>query len=189
MYHPSAGAGTCRLEDYGPRWVRPSRNYWAELIRIGFYGERRHLGKSALMYMQASRTSLLLHIIVETVAGLSFVTTPQKQLPGASIPAELILRCYGGCILSNVCIALVFYCRQHWDETSRRICLAFALWHVWPVYRAVMRIMWCPEVDPEALFGGPFVHIGIHVLLFCAFLKAARVDDVSRSQDARIEPM
>lgn len=119
-----------------------------------------------------TKAPFLIHDIIATFAGLTFVFRPHAQLQPLSPSAALILRCYGGCILFTVLISLAFLVRPVEDETTRLVALALAFWHVWPSYRAVVRLQDDIDVKNELgrTLGGPTVHLGVHGLLFLMFL-------------------
>ncbi|KAK8045383.1 hypothetical protein PG993_005407 [Apiospora rasikravindrae] len=54
-----------------------------------------------------SKSAYIWHAIIETPAALSFILSPKKQLPECSPAAELILRQYGGLLLSSVLLSVV----------------------------------------------------------------------------------
>lgn len=116
----------------------------------------------------------LLHDLVATAAGLTFIFRPSAQLQPLSAGGELILHCYGGVLLFTSLISLIFYARA-FDDTSRLVCLSFAFWHVWPSYRAVVRMQRGIDVQGELgkTLGGPAVHLATHAVLFVMFVASA----------------
>jgi hypothetical protein len=113
----------------------------------------------------------LFHIIIATPAGLTFIFRSSRQLSPLTPAARLILQCYGGCLLFTNLIALIFLTRP-FDETTRLVAFAFASWHLWPSYRAVVRIQ--RGIDTQGQLGGtlgePVVHLVVHLVAFVMFL-------------------
>ncbi|KAF3801735.1 hypothetical protein GCG54_00014951 [Colletotrichum gloeosporioides] len=127
--------------------------------------------------MLFSRIPFLLHALVETAGASSFILKPQSQLPKPSAAAQLVLQSFGGLLLSTNLICLVFLWRPDFDDTSRLVAASLSFWHVWPCYRAYVRLT-DPRVDGTnsgqvKTLGGPTVHLGAHAVLFLAFLGAA----------------
>jgi hypothetical protein len=120
----------------------------------------------------ARKIPLMLHALIETFAAISFVTQPKKQLPGASEEARLILRSYGGLLLSlnGVCWAIVS--KPGFDGTARLCTVFIASYHLWPIARAYMRIRSGLGIREQSrrVLGGPWVHLVVHVFLFAALL-------------------
>ncbi|KAK4199772.1 hypothetical protein QBC40DRAFT_227328 [Triangularia verruculosa] len=122
------------------------------------------------LHIPILKLPLLLHLLVETPASLSFLLLPEAQLPGPSPEATLILRNFGGLLLSTNLIALVFLLRPHFDSLSALVTLCLGTYHVWPIYRAYSRLKHTnlgqkkKETDRK-VFGGPIVHFWVH--LFC----------------------
>lgn len=116
----------------------------------------------------------LVHDAIAIFAGLTFIFRPSAQLRPLTPGAELILQCYGGMILFTCLISLIFF-RRPFDETSRLVALAFAFWHLWPSYRAVVRLQ--RGIDTEGplgrTLGGPAVHLTVHVILVAMFVRSA----------------
>ena len=106
----------------------------------------------------------LIHTIIEVVAGLSFISRPQSQLQPLSPAAKLILECYGGLLIFSSCMSLLFYTRGLDAGTTRMASCAFALWHLFPAHRAVIRIRTGVDADGEIgrTLGGPWLHLMVH---------------------------
>jgi hypothetical protein len=136
--------------------------------------------------MIPQQVPFLLHALIELVASLVFITNPASQLPlaalppPAALPARLVVQSLGGAVLSSSLVALAFAVRPvtapaHWDRTCRLVGWAFAFWHVWPCYRAAVRILSGVErgtVQARAL-GGPPVHLATHILFVGGFVWSA----------------
>lgn len=115
----------------------------------------------------------LVHDAIATVAGFTFVLRPSAQIRPLTPGAELILQCYGGLILFTCLISLIFF-RRPFDETSRLVSLAFAFWHVWPSYRAIVRLRRGIDTDGALgkTLGGPGVHLAVHAILLVMFMRS-----------------
>ncbi|KAL2760080.1 hypothetical protein ACRALDRAFT_205894 [Sodiomyces alcalophilus JCM 7366] len=118
-----------------------------------------------------------------TAAAISFILHPDSQLtrPVSSSPAaHLVLQSLGGLLLSTNLVCLVFLARPGFDDTSRLVVASLATWHVWACRRAWLRLTMYVDEDgggagcekaagPGATsrrtFGGPAVHLGVHVVL------------------------
>ncbi|KAM5346466.1 hypothetical protein ACJ41O_009471 [Fusarium nematophilum] len=123
-----------------------------------------------------STTSIpfLIHALVETPAALSFILKPSSQLDPLSPQAALILQSLGGLLLALNLIALIF-ARRPFDQDTQHVALAFAFWHIWPCRRAVVRLRGSASEGGEppstrGAFGGPVVHLGVHLMLLTMFL-------------------
>jgi len=117
----------------------------------------------------------LLHALVETPAALSFILVPQRQLPGATPEAELLLASYGGALLATVGVCAVFLLRDAAavdDGTARAVGLALAVYHLFPIRRAVRRIGdgRAAGRPAAATLGGPWVHLVLHAACFASLL-------------------
>lgn len=144
-----------------------------------------------------TKAPFALHAVVETAAALSFIFTPEKQLPGCSPAARLILRQYGGLLLSSsaVCLAILLLepvelGNSSSSSTCRWIAAALGTYHVWPCYRAYARLRsfasgsgggGLAPVEKEkekktasssSTLGGPAVHLAVHLVCFGGFVFA-----------------
>ncbi|KAF0321526.1 hypothetical protein GQ607_011196 [Colletotrichum asianum] len=120
--------------------------------------------------MLFSKIPFLLHALVETAGASSFILKPQSQLPKPSAAAQLVLQSFGGLLLSTNLICLVFLWRPDFDDTSRLVAASLSFWHVWPCYRAYVRLT-DPRVDGTGsgqvkTLGGPAVHLEAHAVFF-----------------------
>ncbi|KAK0704163.1 hypothetical protein B0T21DRAFT_270544, partial [Apiosordaria backusii] len=110
---------------------------------------------------------LLFHLLIETPASLSFLLFPESQLPVATPEATLILRNFGGLLLSTNLIALVFLLRPLFDSLSALVTLCLGAYHVWPIYRAHWRLrdtkLAQGKKHQNKVLGGPVVHFWVHV--------------------------
>lgn len=116
-----------------------------------------------------------LHAIVETAAALSFMITPEKQIPGCSEATRLVLRQYGGLLLSTNYICIFILCQPHFSDTGRLIAAALGTYHGWPSYRAYVRLTRKLPEDAASgsILGGPWLHLVLHILLLVLFLWAS----------------
>ena len=116
------------------------------------------------------------HAVIETPAALTFILTPEKQLPGCSPAAGLILRQYGGLLLSSVLLSVVMLVSpKGFRRHNGLFAAALGSYHLWPVYRAYMRLTSDVGGDvaaPSAL-GGPAVHMVAHLVALSLFSVAA----------------
>lgn len=115
----------------------------------------------------------LVHFLIETPAALTFILRPSSQVPNPTPSVALILQSFGGLLLSTNLTALVFF-RRDFDDAARLAALAYAFWHLWPCYRAWMRIR--GGIDTQGAqgrtLGGPPVHLLCHVVLLLMFLAS-----------------
>ncbi|OIW24474.1 hypothetical protein CONLIGDRAFT_98254 [Coniochaeta ligniaria NRRL 30616] len=113
--------------------------------------------------MNPSKLPLLLHALLETAAALSFVLTPAAQLPGASPEARLILRSYGGLLLSSSILCLGFFLRPGFDSAARLVAGSMAVYHFFPIGRACVRLR-RGRAEGGRVLGGPAVHLVVHLV-------------------------
>ena len=119
-----------------------------------------------------NRLGLVLHIIIETPAAISFLLPVEGQLPGASTEAKLIMQNLGGALLTTNVVSAIFVLRSDFDDLSRLVALALATYHVWPLRRAYVRLTGgtaANKVQRKTL-GGPQVHLFVHTLCFAALV-------------------
>ncbi|KAI0441563.1 hypothetical protein F4803DRAFT_522625 [Xylaria telfairii] len=123
--------------------------------------------------MQLGKLAFAAHAAVETAAGISFIVHPERQLPGCTPAAKLILRQYGGLLLASSLICLIIIADPGFNATTARL-LAAALgsYHAWPCHRALTRIRNGMRLKEESVLGGPFVHLLVHVVCLGLFLYA-----------------
>lgn len=115
---------------------------------------------------------LLIHLLVEVPASLSFLFLAGKQVPNASREAVLVSQSYGGLLLATNVLCFLFLCCPRADSgfyharAMLEVCLA--VYHVFPIRRAYARIngSGVPRPHTSALLGGPLVHLTVHVILF-----------------------
>jgi hypothetical protein len=124
--------------------------------------------------MQLAKLPLLLHAIIEAAAASSFILNPDSQLPNASVEARLILRSYGGLLLSSSLLCILFYIRPGYDAATRIVTVAMGIYHVFPAGRAAVRIKHGAGLTGEQarVLGGPSLHFITHILCLAAFLVA-----------------
>lgn len=123
---------------------------------------------------------LLLHLLVETPASLSFLLAPRSQLRGASPEAVLILRNLGGLLLATNLVCLVLLSAgsdgdggSRYSRLAASVCLCLATYHVWPAHRAYSRIargVVGGKDGGRKVLGGPKVHLAVHLVCLAALL-------------------
>ncbi|KAK3316379.1 hypothetical protein B0H66DRAFT_534636 [Apodospora peruviana] len=139
----------------------------------------------ALPFLTLPKSPILLHFLIESAAAASFILNPTSQLPPTlpwSSPEtkeiNLILRSYGGLLLSTNLICLVVVLDSDSTQivsnrTASLVSLALATYHIWPIYRAYSRIIrnHVPETTRgvegkrPVVLGGPAVHLFVHIIL------------------------
>lgn len=122
--------------------------------------------------ISAATAPFVAHALIETPAAFTFIFKPSSQLQPLPPSAALIVQSFGGLLLATNLIALVFI-RRPFDDVARHVALAFAFWHIWPCYRAYMRMSGYTKEDEASTtktLGGPVVHLGVHIVLLTMFL-------------------
>lgn len=115
--------------------------------------------------MEPSKLPLLFHALLETAAALSFTLNPTAQLPAASDEARLILRSYGGLLLSSSVLCAGFVIRPGFDAAARLVAGSMAVYHVFPIGRAYARLQRGRRAkEGGRVLGGPVVHLVVHVV-------------------------
>jgi hypothetical protein len=131
----------------------------------------------ALEILTGLKFPFILHAAIETLAGISFVLQPELQIAGAEkfSAGYLVVQSMGGMILSSNLICLIFIARPVFDDTSRLVAGALAFWHIWPSYRAMVRILRGDGTKTEQtqFLGGPPAHLAFHALLTALFIRSA----------------
>jgi uncharacterized membrane protein len=122
--------------------------------------------------MDLSKLPLLFHALLETAAALSFTLQPQVQLPAASEEARLILHSYGGLLLSSAILCAGFFLRPGFDSATRLVAGSMAVYHLFPIWRAYVRLQRGRAKEGRAL-GGPFVHLVVHVVALVGLVLSA----------------
>ncbi|OTA62305.1 hypothetical protein K449DRAFT_50915 [Hypoxylon sp. EC38] len=122
-----------------------------------------------------------IHALVETAAALSFIFSPNKQLPGCNEAAKLILRQYGGLLLSTNLICLIILMEPGFSYMSKLLAAALGTYHIWPCYRAYVRIHHSIELsqDEKAALGGPQLHLIVHLICLAVFIWASMSPEIS----------
>ncbi|KAI1864466.1 uncharacterized protein JN550_009023 [Neoarthrinium moseri] len=122
--------------------------------------------------MLAAKSPFVLHAVIETFAALSFIFGPEKQIPGCSPATKLVLKQYGGLLLSSNLVCLVVLLQDRFGSTERMLAAALGFYHLWPIHRALVRIVQRAPGDAPGnqTLGGPLVHLGVHVVVFALFL-------------------
>ncbi|PKS05058.1 hypothetical protein jhhlp_008425 [Lomentospora prolificans] len=127
--------------------------------------------------MLSPTTPFLLHAFVEPLAASSFILSPASQIPNPDRESALLSHLLGGALLHSSFTALIFFFRplEQWDATGRCAALAFAFWHLWPCYRALVRLSLkeTKGTDREKTLGGPISHLGVHGLFISLFVWSA----------------
>ncbi|KAI1204996.1 uncharacterized protein F4807DRAFT_297315 [Annulohypoxylon truncatum] len=123
--------------------------------------------------MILAKLPFVIHFLVETAAAVSFIFAPDLQLPGCNLAAKLILRQYGGLLLSTNVICLFIVTEPGFSDLARQLALALGTYHVWPCYRAYVRIHHHLTAAEKSLaLGGPHLHLVIHLICFGMFIGA-----------------
>ncbi|SPN99021.1 uncharacterized protein DNG_02060 [Cephalotrichum gorgonifer] len=128
--------------------------------------------------MLTAAVPFLLHALTELIASSTFLLSPSSHIPSPSSQATLVSHLLGGALIHSALTGLIFAFRDVWDDTARRVALAFGLWHLFPCYRAVARIRTGmggkPQPEPErSTLGGPVLHLGVHGGLLVLFIWSA----------------
>ncbi|KAI1380196.1 hypothetical protein F4677DRAFT_253507 [Hypoxylon crocopeplum] len=118
------------------------------------------------------------HAVIETAAALSFIFSPDKQLPGCNAAAKLILRQYGGLLLSTNLICLAILTEPSFTNMSRLLAAALGTYHIWPCYRAYVRIHYNAAASSkgQTTLGGPSLHLIVHLACLGMFIWASMSD-------------
>jgi hypothetical protein len=118
-----------------------------------------------------TQVPFVLHAIIETLAAVTFIFRPETQVSDPSLETQLVFKLLGGSLLSTNLICLVIAARPVFDQTTRLVAASLAFWHLWPVYRAGVRLAGTPpqKRPDQSTLGGPSVHLAIHLLLFAMF--------------------
>jgi hypothetical protein len=106
---------------------------------------------------------LLFHALLETTAALSFLFNPKAQHANAATDLEtrLILRSYGGLLLSTSILCAGFCFREGFDDPARIVSGAMAVYHLFPIARAWTKLR-VAKVRSGKFCGGPAVHLLVH---------------------------
>ncbi|KAI1078796.1 hypothetical protein F5B20DRAFT_192755 [Whalleya microplaca] len=128
--------------------------------------------------MIAAKVPFAAHAIIETAAALSFIFRPEQQLPGCSDAAKLILRQYGGLLLSSNLVCVAVLVEPDFGHTSQLLAIALGTYHVWPCYRALVRIRSSrgTKGQESSALGGPWLHLVVHVICLGMFVSVAASD-------------
>ncbi|KAI1482242.1 hypothetical protein F4774DRAFT_335041 [Daldinia eschscholtzii] len=123
--------------------------------------------------MILAKLPFAIHALVETAAALSFIFNPEKQLLGCDAAAKLILRQYGGLLLSTNLICLIVLSEPSFTDTTRLLAAALGTYHVWPCYRAYVRIRQNTEAASQGnpILGGPPLHLAVHLACLGMFIQ------------------
>ncbi|KAI0433797.1 hypothetical protein F5Y09DRAFT_298222 [Xylaria sp. FL1042] len=125
--------------------------------------------------MHLEKLAFVMHATVETAAGISFIVYPERQLPGCTPAARLILRQYGALLLASSMVCLIIIARPGCGTTTTRlVAAALGSYHAWPCYRAIARIRdeSRHRLEGTSVLGGPLVHLLVHSLCLGLFLYA-----------------
>ncbi|KAI5861456.1 hypothetical protein GGS23DRAFT_151374 [Durotheca rogersii] len=124
--------------------------------------------------MISTKLPFAAHALVETAAALSFIFRPEKQLPACTPAAKLILRQYGGLLLATNLVCIVILAQPSLgDNTIRLLAAALGSYHLWPCYRAYIRIAYQVDAQEQTqpALGGPSVHLVVHLLCLAMFVR------------------
>lgn len=123
--------------------------------------------------MHIANLPVLAHLVIESMAALSFLLQPQVQLQDSKPSDEAVLIChsYAGSLLATDALCflfLVYRDNKEFDETSAMLAGSLAIYHLFPVKRAWARIRRRRGnyKQEERMAGGPPVHLAIHGVLF-----------------------
>lgn len=118
-----------------------------------------------------------LHAIIETAAGIDFILHPERQLPGCTAAAKLILRQYGSLLLASsaICVIVLVDSAGFNTATTRLLAVALGSYHAWPCYRAWVRIQSEAQSKAEktSMFRNPYFHLLDHVVCLGLFIYTA----------------
>ncbi|KAI0004367.1 hypothetical protein F4779DRAFT_621498 [Xylariaceae sp. FL0662B] len=125
--------------------------------------------------MIPAKLPFVVHAVVETVAALSFIFKPDKQLPGCNGDAKLILRQYGGLLLSTNFVCFAVLIEPGANHTTQLLAIALGTYHIWPCYRAFVRIRRSvgTKGHESSGLGGPRLHLAAHVICLGMFMFTA----------------
>ncbi|KAI2609580.1 uncharacterized protein GGS25DRAFT_221098 [Hypoxylon fragiforme] len=112
-----------------------------------------------------------IHALIETAAAFSFILNPDKQLPGCNEAAKLILRQYGGLLLSTNLVCLGILIEPGFTNRTRLFAAALGSYHIWPCYRAYARIRYNMDapIKGKPPLGGPSFHLAVHLVCLMLF--------------------
>ncbi|KAK9415838.1 hypothetical protein SUNI508_10138 [Seiridium unicorne] len=118
-----------------------------------------------------AKLTLLLHILIETPAAFTFIFTPEKQLHDCNSATRLVLRQYGGLLISSNLISVVLFSQEELGDAGRLIAASLGFYHIWPCYRAYARLtrQVSGDIHGQATLGGPAVHLAVHIILLGMF--------------------
>lgn len=127
------------------------------------------------------RVPFALHVGIESVAVFLFVFRPELQLNAkeSSPEAKMILRQYGALLASSNLICHGVMWQSEMSTLSRHIAVALVVYHVFPCYRALVR-MRMPSGKAgtrvkEPLMANPVVHLVAHVTCCVLFVAVALI--------------
>ncbi|KAI0839948.1 hypothetical protein F5Y06DRAFT_265045 [Hypoxylon sp. FL0890] len=131
--------------------------------------------------MILAKLPFAIHAFVETTAALSFIFNPNKQLPECNEAAKLILRQYGGLLLSTNLICLAVLIEPGFSYMTRLLAAALGSYHIWPCYRAYIRIHYNIGLskDGKSALGGPQLHLIVHLMCLAMFIWASMSSEIS----------
>ncbi|ROW13552.1 hypothetical protein VPNG_04370 [Cytospora leucostoma] len=94
--------------------------------------------------MHFANLALLLHLLVEVPASVSFLLAAPRQLRKHNPSPEAVLICqsYGGLLLSTnvLCFLFLVYRGGDFDDATAILAASLAVYHVFPIWRAWVRI-------------------------------------------------
>ncbi|KPM42850.1 hypothetical protein AK830_g3658 [Neonectria ditissima] len=140
------------------------------------------------MPLSLPKIPFLVHAVIETPAALTFIFRPSSHVSPLPPDAGLLLQSLGGLLLASNLIALIFINRP-FDYVTRRVALALAFWHLWPCYRAVVRLGRRADSQRRSkeneaatgkTLGGPAVHLAVHLVLLAMFMSSSLLGSVQK---------
>ncbi|KAI0386392.1 hypothetical protein F5Y04DRAFT_243966 [Hypomontagnella monticulosa] len=124
--------------------------------------------------MDFAKLPFAFHALIETAAAISFIFNPDKQLPGCDAATRLVLRQYGGLLLSTNLICLAVLAEPGVTNMTRLLAATLGSYHIWPCYRAYIRIRHNVGVSgvAKSALGGPRLHLIVHIACLAMFMWA-----------------
>ncbi|MCJ1274191.1 hypothetical protein MMC21_001986 [Puttea exsequens] len=107
--------------------------------------------------------AILLHIVLETIAGFSFIRQPSSTLTAEQPHAHPLIRQYGLLLLlTNAIFILLFTSPTPLDLVlQQRVSGLLSFYHVGAFSRATASIA---KGETGGALGGPWVHAAVHVV-------------------------
>ncbi|KAI1100323.1 hypothetical protein F4804DRAFT_48223 [Jackrogersella minutella] len=145
--------------------------------------QRHYVGNPLILLdeMILPKLPFAFHALIETAAALSFIFNPKQQLPGCNAAAKLILCQYGGLLLSTNLICIVVLTEPGFTHTAQLLAAALGTYHIWPCYRAYVRICHTTGTPSEKkpALGGPRLHLIVHLACLGMFIWASTYPEIT----------